>query len=133
MQKKKSYRAMLAKKASKLEWLRSQLWITKKQWLTEMQESFLFVLFVSVVESFYCAINLSVISSLLIMLIRSVSRSSSLQSFYLLGHTVNINTKACFITLFVFFGPTNGFLFHSNHSTTTQFNPEIGFHLIFER
>ena len=130
MQKKKSYTAMLAKKASKLEWLRLQLWITKKQWLTKMQESLLFVF---VVELFYWAINLSIISSLLIMLIRSVSRSSSLQSFYQLGYSVDINTKACFIELFVFFGPTNGFLFHSNHSTTTQFNSKIGFHLIFEQ
>ena len=41
----------------------------KKQWLTDIQKS---LLFVSVVELFYWAINSSIVSSHMIMLIRSI-------------------------------------------------------------
>ena len=99
MQRKKSHTSMLTKIASKFEWLGLQFWITKKHWLTDMQES---LLFVSVVESFYWAINSSIASFHMIMLIRFILRSSSLQNFYLLSHTIDIHIKAYFIKFFVF-------------------------------
>ena len=74
----------------------------KKRWLTDMPENLFFVF---VVESFYYAINSSAVSSLLIMLIRSISRSSSLKIFYLLSHTIDILTKACSVNFFVFVYP----------------------------
>ena len=106
-------------KTSKFEWLRLQLWITKKQWLTDMQES---LLFVSVVESSFWAFNSSMASSLLIMLIKSISRFLSLQSFYLLSHTVDIHTKACCINFFVFFSPTIGFCISFTHNAIQSKN-----------
>ena len=105
MQRNQFHTAMLTQKASKFKLLRLQLWISKKQWSTDMQKSFLFV---SVVESFYRAINSSIISSLLIML-RFILHSLSLKSFFLLNHIVDIHTKACFINFFVFVYPTTRF------------------------
>ena len=127
MQRKKSHTAMLTEEESKFEWLRLQLWVTKTQWLTDMQES---LLFVSVVESFYWVINSSVVSSLLIIPIKSISPFSSLQSFYPLSLTVNIHTEACFINFFVFVYPYKwGLLFIRPQRKSI----EISLHLIFEQ
>ena len=141
MQRNQSHTAMLTEKASKFNWLRLQLLITKKQWLTDMQESFLFL---SVVASFYWAINSirikvisnrslnlnpnsSMVPSLLIMQIRFISHSSSLKSFSLLSHNVDIHTTACFKNVFYFCLPLS--MDFVGHSPTTQFNPKRGLHL----
>ena len=102
----------VTKKSIKFKWLRLQLWITKKSVADRYATKPSLAIRSRVI---YWAITSSIVSSLLIMLIRSISRSSSLQTFYLLNHTADIYTKACFISFL--FTPTNGFCIHPQRNS----------------